>query len=372
MSDRKTFFGVQVLRGLAAFLVLAFHTAAELRDGAAPDMGGRLKVFATLPVPYFGNGGVDLFFLISGFVIVWTTKDVVGRPNAWSMFLQKRLIRIVPLYWLLTSVKLVAALALPALFRGSAIEPWNAVASYLLIPSTNPEGIVQPIISAGWTLCYEMLFYYIFAACLAARIRPVPAATPVLIAAACVGVFRQPSWGGAATLLDPLLLEFVAGMWIAELAQRGRVVGGKLTLTGLFALGAVALVASDLLAPQLAYQYRVLVWGLPAFAILYATIGLEPLVDFRRMRMSLLLGNSWSSLYLSHVLALPLLILAARRFGLLAAGPWVVFATVLAAAVLVGVAIWYIVEQRLLRVLVDVLRGEKPRQPALRPRPSTR
>src|SRR4051812_37804455 len=96
LDDKRTFYGIQVLRGAAACLVLAFHAAYNLADG---------NHTASLPVPYFGNGGVDLFFLISGFVIVWTTKDRWQEKQAWIVFLQKRMIRIFPLYWTLTSVK---------------------------------------------------------------------------------------------------------------------------------------------------------------------------------------------------------------------------------------------------------------------------
>src|SRR5690348_8578775 len=117
----STFYGIQILRGAAATLVVVFHACWNLQLGHA---------FTHITVPFFGNGGVDLFFLISGFVIVWTTRKTWWHEGSWVRFLERRLTRILPIYWILTSLKLALLLVLPTLFLNNKLVPWNAVASY--------------------------------------------------------------------------------------------------------------------------------------------------------------------------------------------------------------------------------------------------
>ena len=90
-----TFLTIQALRAVAALLVVLLHaleTWGERVDPAAPGVNWEN-----------GASGVDIFFIISGFVMVISSQRLVDRPGAWRTFLQHRVIRIVPLYWLLTT-----------------------------------------------------------------------------------------------------------------------------------------------------------------------------------------------------------------------------------------------------------------------------
>src|SRR5579871_6907304 len=109
-SARKDYSGVQVLRGLAAMLVVLFHAGllADERFGAPGH-----HLFG--PLFRAGAGGVDIFFPISGFVMVVSTVGLLAQPGASRIFLTRRIIRIVPLYWIATTAKLVIVLAVPAL-----------------------------------------------------------------------------------------------------------------------------------------------------------------------------------------------------------------------------------------------------------------
>src|SRR5882672_247790 len=149
---------VQALRALAALCVVVYHV----------DFVGR------------GAFGVDIFFVISGFIICHVTaKDHDG-------FLRKRLIRIVPLYWAGTLCLYCLGLVAPRLLQS---EPTlsGLVNSLLFIPYAKEGGRVYPILFLGWTLNYEMFFYALFACALALNRRLAPitvcAALVVLVAA---------------------------------------------------------------------------------------------------------------------------------------------------------------------------------------------
>ena len=342
VTTRKTFYGVQLLRGLAAILVVCFHVASNLSAPASSTAG-----FAGFPILVEGNGGVDLFFLISGFVIVWTTKDNWQKPHSWSHFLERRLLRILPLYWALTTGKVLLVLVAPELFRGSHLQVWNTIASYLLIPSRDAEGRISPIISAGWTLCFEMAFYYVCAMALALRRRPIVIAAPLLIGLGLLGTLRTPHWDAPETLVNPLLLEFVAGMVIADLARRDKVRGNTGAMIVLFLAGMAALLASGEIPRKIAYDWRVLVWGGPACLILYAVVALEPKVDFRRFRLPLSMGDASYSIYLTHVLVLPLLLSRARTMHLGPVGQWCTFLLLVIAGIVMGMLVWWTIERRL-------------------------
>ena len=127
------FDGVQVLRALAAFSVVINHMA------------------------FVENGGfgVDIFFCISGFIMMYVTEK--GAHH----FISKRIIRIIPLYYLISIFTFVCALLIPSLFEKTAMSPVFLVKSMLFIPFDIGNGVIQPIVRVGWTLNYEVFFYLI-------------------------------------------------------------------------------------------------------------------------------------------------------------------------------------------------------------------
>ena len=110
----------------------------------------------------FGQAGVDIFFVISGFIMWVTTHD---RPTTPLRFMTNRIVRIVPLYWLITLAVAAMAFAVPSLFRGVVLTPEHVIKSLLFIPHYYPgmPTRVWPLLLPGWTLNYEMVFYLVFA-----------------------------------------------------------------------------------------------------------------------------------------------------------------------------------------------------------------
>lgn len=154
--------GLQILRGIAASLVVVDHTV--LRHAEWADY----PPIADIAAPYSGTIGVGVFFVISGFIMVHTAGDQFGRPGGAASFLQKRLVRIVPLYWAATALEIGLRL-----HKGGSSGLGDIVASLLFIPlPVVPGDYMRPVLGVGWTLNYEMFFYLIFAISLLFR-RPI-------------------------------------------------------------------------------------------------------------------------------------------------------------------------------------------------------
>lgn len=320
---------IQVLRGLAAFGVLIFH--------AAERAGGSFGV---------GAAGVDVFFVISGF-IMWVVT--ANRPTTPGRFLLRRLWRVAPLYWLITLLMAGAAVAIPGSFP--QLQPtWARLGQSLAFwPHRDGLGLIAPILVPGWTLNYEMFFYLVFAGGLLAparlRIWVVSAALAALVA---VGVGLDRSDAVMATYTDPLLLEFVGGLWLGRAWMAGRVPGraisASLLIGGVLALTAGALSGVDV-APG-----RIVIWGLPALAIVTGAVGLEQAghrLDWPPLRR---LGDASYSLYLVHGLAISVVVRVLSAAGL-SSSP-LILAGGLAGGLAAGFVVYRLIERPLSRVRV--------------------
>ncbi|WIM12693.1 MAG: Exopolysaccharide production protein ExoZ [Enhydrobacter sp.] len=261
---------IQGLRAIAALSVLFFH-------------------IRLIGVGYFG---VDIFFVISGFIVCYVADR---QPDH---FLAKRLIRIVPLYWVATAAMIGVAITLPALLQSTEVTATAAVKSLLFIPYERATGMVQPILFLGWTLNYEMFFYVLFGACLAVW----PKHAPI----ACASMLTGLSLLGQVAHLDlpwsfwcnPRLLEFVAGMVAFYLYSRKLAVLKAVPVV--LALG-VAVASVGLMALQTtsgSKLYDVAVCGPLSFVLVLSALSLEG-----RMRVApvvILIGDASYSLYLLH------------------------------------------------------------------------
>src|SRR3569623_79790 len=156
MADARRLDGLQILRFFAAFAVLLEHVVHEaLSFGIADPALHALEAFD------FGVG-VDVFFVISGFIMYYISAGEFGRPGAQSRFLPRRIIRLVPLYWLFTLAMLAAMLLVPGQLAHTVLDPLHILASFVFVPWLDSTGLAHPILGLGWTLNYEMYFYVLF------------------------------------------------------------------------------------------------------------------------------------------------------------------------------------------------------------------
>lgn len=313
------------MRALAALSVAVLHIADEAgalvgTPGHAPWGIDRLPLEA----------GVDLFFVVSGFVLVWTCWDAFGSWRSVPPFLARRLLRVAPLYWLLTAFTVAVALARPGLISDGLRDGWGYVAaSALFWPWRRLDGFVQPVLRLGWTLQYEMFFYALLACALPLRrawgLGALLAALALAVAAGQVVTFR---WVPLAFWTDPIVAEFAFGVVVAVLARRGWRPGWWLV--------AVAFVAAALL------HGRVLAWGLPATALVGWSLSWP-----RVPRWAVLVGDASYALYLVHPFPMRALRVAAGAVGAPAAAYIVVAAAV---CVLLAILLHLVAERPLLRL----------------------
>ena len=186
---------------------------------------------------HWGTHGVDLFFVISGFIMLVTTWD---KPIGPVEFMRHRMRRIVPLYWLATLVMVGLATVAPALFKSLKWDVPALLKSLFFIPYDNLSvpGTTSPLLIPGWTLNYEMFFYALFALSLLAsrawRLPLVIGALSILVAA---GLVFHPTNIQADFYTNPMMLEFCAGMILGRLWVMKKRVQSKRSIPLLLGLG---------------------------------------------------------------------------------------------------------------------------------------
>ncbi|MFL5287922.1 MAG: acyltransferase family protein [Rhodopila sp.] len=342
---------VQGLRAAAALFVAFLHVANDAIVAGRDPAGLIAAAVGFMP----WAAGVDIFFVISGFVIVHASASLFTVPGGSREFLRRRLIRIVPLYWLMTTLFLIAALLRPAAVHGSVGGPAYILASYLFLPWPRPDGLPQPAFELGWTLNYEMFFYLVLAPFLR-----LPRLWAVVGSASCLSLLVAANqWHGFGLLalqfwVDPIVLEFVVGMGLALAVARG------LALPGWLRLGMVAAAGLGLhLLADTDPGWRVTSYGAcGALLVAAAVTGRRPERPGTAMRILVRLGDASYALYLCHPFVMRGFTLLGAQFGPPTEGSGIVYIVLsLAAAQLCALAINARFERKLSAMLKTRRRG---------------
>jgi exopolysaccharide production protein ExoZ len=323
---------VQGLRAAAAFSVAVLHT---LHDAIPLDPGGfAARWHDALP----WQAGVDLFFVVSGFVMVHASADLFGRRSAPLVFMTRRLARIVPLYWATTTLFLLVVLAMPSALSHDEINLATVVKSYLFLPSLASSGFIQPIYSLGWTLNYEMFFYVVFAAFIGLpRRRALPLVGLLLGGLIAVHRFVPTDATALVFWTDPIVAEFLLGMVIGAVATTEFALPDWLR-AGAFLLALAALVighTSGLTAPE-PISVGVPMAMLVAVAVLGRPVPIPAAI--------LLIGEASYALYLVHPFAMRTLSQLWRALhltGPMAAAGYVTASLILALLAAVATHVWF-------------------------------
>lgn len=290
---------LQYLRFIAAALIAFSHTLAF----ASTKYGFDIR-------PDFAFGaGVDLFFLISGFIMYCTSSRYFFTTDGAIKFAVRRVARIVPLYWMVTTVYL---LFLSMTSTGITFSNSEIIASYLFYPYQEQadEGVFFfPVYNLGWTLNYEMFFYLLFSSSMIfTRTRAALMVLFTLCVLVVIGRYLTPSAGVVYFWSRPIILEFGIGVVIGILFENRWTLSKFTRLLILF--GACAFLFfqpfrefhSPIGGTHPNEFGRVLTWGLPAAAILCAAVLGEEQKSSRRADIFRLLGDSSYSTYLIHPL----------------------------------------------------------------------
>ena len=289
-TARGNLTSIQLLRAVAAMSVVFFHMET---------------------VPQLGIFGVDIFFVISGFVMAMVTS----QGTTPGTFLLNRIIRIVPLYWILTTALAVVVLVEPTLIMSTTFNLVNYLKSLFFIPYFKESGLLQPFLFVGWTLNYEMLFYACMTTGLLVSRRWHIQITVALLLLLYVifGRFSE----------NPLLSEFFGNLKIFEFvigiaayfSCNAKVVRrappGLLVAICIACLGGMSYL--EVVAPNIDDLFR---FGIPSFFLLVAAVQLEPLARSRALRwVATTIGDSSYAIYLSHAYVIALMLRVLLKQG---------------------------------------------------------
>ncbi|WP_158224714.1 acyltransferase family protein [Agaribacterium haliotis] len=325
-------YSVQYMRAIAAFLVVVHHAALKG------------KQYGDAPLSWFhiGGVGVDLFFIISGYIMCHTVAQKRISPIS---FIQARIRRIIPIYWLLTSFALVIYFIMPDKVNSSGGST-NILASYLLFPTED-----KYLINNGWTLSFEFFFYFIFCTCLS-LVPPKRYLFPalILVALAGLGLISASKNEVLAFITSPFLLEFAFGIFaylsLANASIKHRALGVSLIF---FACTMIILVNQNH-----DYLPRVAAYGLPALLFFVGMLSLEPVFQKHREQSAWKIlkacGDSSYSLYLFHPFALVICSIILSKFGLAEHG-YVFIAALTGLSVVSGHLCYVLLEQPMAKAI---------------------
>jgi peptidoglycan/LPS O-acetylase OafA/YrhL len=331
----RSFSWVQGLRGAAAVMV-AYHNSNFIHHELVGS-NNRWLVGGLV-----GEVGVDLFFVLSGFLMVRTTLADPPGPAVAGRFLMSRASRIYPAYWVVAGVWAVVLAVWPAAGLGHPSAPmWRALA---LLPSDEAPQLTQ-----AWSLIFEVYFYLVFGLMLMARRRRLLlAAWAVWLVGSVVAGLTLPGPIGA-LVSNPLSLEFLIGCAVALIPERRvperwvpeRRVAGSLLLAG---AGLALMFAGEIGRAHFtlghANLWRALLVGLPAGAVLLGAINFETRSGVTAPLWLTALGDRSFAIYLVNApiaacLAVGLANVGfASRFGPLARDTTYVAATIILTFVL--------------------------------------
>jgi exopolysaccharide production protein ExoZ len=291
---------LQILRFLAAAIVLITHTTFYINE----------RIDSNFIIWSGGAEGVDIFFVISGFVMYVAGKKFSRNAIGAKLFIRRRIARVFPLYWLITTFKVSIALIAPAAVLHNHPNALNVIGSYLLIPMLNADGEVRPLHGVGWTLLHEMFFYYAFSLSLLLRQNPAIFSSVIIGSLWCIGLFVHSESALATVYFSTLNLLFIAGMVLAFLYERGLLLPKIIAYLTL--LGGISVIIN----PEI-QSLRFHFFGkfcIEAVLIAASLISIKFVKPTKLKKALVNLGDSSYSLYMIHPILAPGLCLILNKF----------------------------------------------------------
>lgn len=275
LESKNQIESIQLLRALAAIYVTSEH----------------------IPIKIFGDGfwGVDLFFIISGFIMCHATDK--SQEN----FFLKRVLRVIPLYWIATLGIFLIAIFVPNLLKTSTADFSHFLKSLFFIPFKKGDLIV-PLIFQGWTLNYEMFFYLIFAIAMKLNYnyRITISSVFILIFVISGKLFFLNSLIFQ-FFTNPIILEFILGMLayilFNKFSECRKQRKSPISIPWV-AFGILVIICLPFATNFFNFNERVIKWGIPSFICFFSIIHGMP--DIKFSKKILLLGDASYSLYLFH------------------------------------------------------------------------
>ncbi len=292
MAEKQTYSSIQALRAFAAVMVVIFHLKiVEIKNG------GGSEPFLPTWID-FADAGVDLFFVISGFVMVSIAQGRYQLPAEAGRFLARRACRVLPPYWFYTTIVVILMAVVPSIVNTSS-PGQSIVASYLLWPQ--PQ---MPVLTVGWTLIHECYFYLVMACAIAflpeKRLTLALSCWALLTGLMFGRLSDPPPWYSLIT--STMTWEFIGGAFVALYWRKlPRAAAWPILIAGIVCLFAAMPALSSMGLRHIGDPYRAPIFGSASVLIVLGAVALESSRNLGIPRWILAVGNSSYSLYLSHV-----------------------------------------------------------------------
>ncbi|WP_341197540.1 acyltransferase [Hyphomonas chukchiensis] len=272
---------IQILRGIAALLVVLYHIRAQ----EVLAIGGNGLAEMPFLNGFVNNGfaGVDLFFVISGFIMVVVTEGDKAGVRTAADFLFGRLTRIYPIWWFFAGIMTLYLVGFhgtigvgerwQSFLHSEAFAPY-LLKSFLLLPQKD-----DPVLGVGWTLVHEVYFYLVFTLILLAKRSWLPlfllAWGLLVIGGWSLGLSGPRPVDIPALVFFPMTMEFIMGAATGMLVCSGLAWrAGTITLLAVVALGASLCIQGEITTHTLQWG-RVMLYGFPSAALIYGVVMLE-------------------------------------------------------------------------------------------------
>jgi len=331
------------MRGIASMLVVLLHIS--IKGGQYGN--GALSGFS------IGGAGVDLFFIISGYIMCVST---IGRHLNFREFMLHRIRRIIPLYWISTTIGLIIYIFWPEIVNTSGGET-TIWASYTLFPNGK-----RYLNSNGWTLSYEFLFYILFGILIhRGTYKAIQLSSVILLVLVAAGVLFSYEGIAFSFLTSNLYIEFIYGMACFYLFHRKILRSNTAMGIILCILGTALLVAEVVFNVPNQEAGRGWLWGIPMLLVFTGFLSLEGFIKgstSRLKRLALEAGNSSYSLYLFHPFTLSATAICLRWLQM-DSNPYLFVAVLFTVTVLAGYLVYLYVERPLVTVSKNLLAKKK-------------
>ena len=332
---------LQGCRAVAALLVVFYHTSHGIFR--LPKYFGH-KPFG--PIFDFGFAGVDFFFVLSGFIIMYAHARDLGEPRRLGAYLWKRFSRVYPAYWIVLAAILPVYFLIPDFGLASQRDPDVIARAIFLFP--HPDG--YPVLGVAWTLVNEIFFYAFFALLILNKrfgIAIFLAWSGLVIAYPWYGPGYGPGTYPASFLFSAYYLRFLAGLVVALVVQRWQVPMPRVVAAVGVALFLTTGLADSYYGPLLE-RTRMIGFTLGSALMIAGLVQAEKWNLIAMPRWLVYLGNASYSIYLVHFLALSILAKLAKAVHLDAMLPGtVLFSLHIFGAVGVGCLFHHLIEKPL-------------------------
>lgn len=342
---------LEYLRGIAASLVVVFHIFVEIERYYV-----RFEINSIVFSDYYQIYqdilaiGVDIFFVVSGVVMVLSTRNLRRRGKA--LFLFRRLLRILPLYWVLTISYALLIIVASKSFSEATVDSIHLIKSLMLVPAFAPNGEPFPLLVQGWTLTYEVLFYGLFSLTLFIENRK----KALLTAAALVLFWHLLIYTPLSKSIlitrsaENIILEFTFGMLLGYLWINNKLPSKKAAIT--FFISATGILFALYISSMTSLVPRAILWGIPSTFLVAGFLMHESnsTTSSGQNQIMLFLGTTSYSIYLAHDVAISACLFVVSKLGILAVLPfWILAVILFLFSIACSAIVFYLLEKPLMR-----------------------